>query len=107
MRVRRHAGDDRGQAVVLVIIVAAVLFVAVLSAAATMGRHAIERGRAQSVADAVALAAVIGGDSAARQVASANGAAILSLVFDQRDDAVSVVVRVGDATAVARATDAP
>lgn len=103
----RGESCDRGQAVVLALVVATVLFVAVLVAAGVMGTRVAQRARAQAAADAVALAAVIGGDAAARQVAAANDAVVVSLSFDAATRSATVVVRVGEASATARATDAP
>ena len=65
--------------------------------------HIIDQTRAQIAADAAALGAVYGGESMARDIASRNGAQVVSSAT--RDDGVHAVrVRVGrqDATAFAR-----
>lgn len=98
---------DRGQAAVLVVCVAAVLLVAVLAALATMGRTVLDRQRAQTAADAAALASVDGGRGDAVELAGRHGATVVSWQAGPGPDEVTVVVRVGDVTAIARASDAP
>lgn len=97
---------DRGQAAVAFVIVATVLFVVMVAALATMGRHAIDRGRAQSAADAAALASLDGGRSIASDFARRHGAQVVSWTQGP-DHEVTIVVRVGEATATARATNEP
>ncbi len=63
--------------------------------------RASQRAQAQSVADAVALAGAAGGSSAAEQIASANGAELVSLETDGHRVTVRVVV--DDVAAVASA----
>jgi hypothetical protein len=66
--------------------------------------HIIDQTRAQIAADAAALGAVYGGDSAARDIASRNGAQVVSSAI--RDDGVHAVkVRVGRQYATANARD--
>ena len=100
----RAQGRDRGQAVVLLL---AVVVFAVLSLVAVglFGRRVVDRGRAQTAADAAALAATIGGRPAAERLASSNGGRLIS--YGESDDVVVVVVDVGGERATARATDGP
>ncbi len=100
-------GRDRGQAAVLVVIVATVLFVALSAALVAVGGRMIERTRAQTAADAAALGAVAGGRDTAAALAARHGATLVSFEPGPADGQVTVVVRVGSATAVAAASDAP
>jgi hypothetical protein len=81
------------------------LAVVIIMAIAQLGTVVLERSAAQTAADAAALAAVAGGRSAAEAVAHANGAAVVQLRAGLHE--VIVTVRIGDAVATARATDAP
>ncbi|MCB0978577.1 MAG: hypothetical protein KDB02_14080 [Acidimicrobiales bacterium] len=65
----------------------------------------LEREAAQSAADAAALAAVTGGESAAREVAVANDATVVE--YREVDEVVTVVVRRGRSTARASASWRP
>ena len=105
LRSRRRG--DGGQAAVLVVCVTAVLVVAIVVALAALGRTSVDRTRAQTAADAAALASVTGGSAAARSLAAAHGATLTSWQPGPGRDQVTVVVRLGDVTATARATDAP
>ena len=96
--------DDRGQAVVLLLAVVVMAALALLAVGA-FSRRIIDRDRAQTAADAAALAAVIGGRPAAERFAGGNGARLIG--FDQVGDVVTVVVEVGGESATARATDGP
>ena len=100
---RRRA--DRGQAAIVVVAVAAVVLVTMLFALATMGRTTLDRTRAQTAADAAALAALDGGPAAAADLAARHGAVVVS--WTRRDREVTVTVRLGEVTATARASDAP
>jgi outer membrane lipoprotein SlyB len=94
----------RGQAVILllaVVVMAALAVVAVGQFAARI----VDRGRAQTAADAAALAGTTGGQRAAGQLAADNGGHLLS--YRQRGDEVTVVVEVRGQRATARATDGP
>ena len=95
---------DQGQATVLLLAVVALVVVAMV-ATAHFGARLVDRAQAQVADDAAALAGVSGGRSAATQLASANDGVLLS--FAAVGDDVQVVVRVGDASAAARATRAP
>jgi hypothetical protein len=92
---------DRGQALPLVIGVLAVMAV-VLSAVAWFAGTTIDAARARTAADAAALAGVVGGAPEASRVADSNAAALLD--FRREGSDVIVTVRVGRATATARAT---
>jgi hypothetical protein len=98
---RRH---DGGQAVVLLL---AVVVIAALSVVAVglFGQRIVDRGRAQTAADAAALAATRGGRAAAQRLAAGNGAVLLGYAED--GDAVTVVVALNGERATARATDGP
>ena len=100
----RPHGRDRGQAVVLLL---AVVVIAALSVVAVglFSERVIDRGRAQTAADAAALAATIGGRSAAQRLASSNGGRLIS--YSESGDVVFVVVEVAGERAIARATDGP
>lgn len=102
---RRNERVDGGQAAVLLVVVSAVLVVVMSLALATFGRATLDRTRAQTAADAAALAGVDGGQPAASRLAAHHGAVVIAWI--ERGDDVTVTVRLGDATATARATDAP
>jgi Flp pilus assembly protein TadG len=101
------SGRDRGQAAVLVLVLATVLFVSMSAALVDVGGRVIDRTRAQTAADAAALGAIIGGREAAETVAQRHGATLLSFERGPDDRRVTVVVRLGTATADAAASDAP
>ncbi|MEX1104702.1 MAG: pilus assembly protein TadG-related protein [Ilumatobacteraceae bacterium] len=100
----RRTLHDRGSVVLLV---AAVIVLAGLMAigVSRLGVAADERARAQTAADAAALAGVSGGRPAASRLAGANGGDLVS--FERSGWAVTVVVEVGGARATARATNGP
>ena len=103
-RPRHRPGTDRGQALPIVIGVVAVLAAFV----AGIGWFAIglrDAAQARTAADAAALAGVEGGSGEAAHLAAANGGALIS--FAQQGDDIVVTVRVGRATATARATNGP
>ena len=85
----------------------AVIVIAALSVVAvgSFSGRVIDRGRAQTAADAAALAATIGGRPAAERLASSNGGRLIS--YGESDDVVVVVVDVAGERATARATDGP
>lgn len=97
-------GNDRGQAVVLLL---AVVVMAALSVVGVglFSTRIVDRGRAQTAADAAVLAGTTGGRTAAARLAASNGAVLLSYAED--GDVVTVVVDVGGEQATARATDGP
>ena len=102
----RRRGDV-GQAAVALMVVVCVVVVSAAVALSTMGSRLVDRTRAQTAADAVALASLAGGRSVGVELAERHGATVVSWTFSDRRDGrvVEVLVRLGDATAVARATD--
>jgi hypothetical protein len=98
--------DDRGQAVPLALIAIALAILATV-ALAELGGDVVDAGRAQTAADAAALAGVEGGREAAIRMAAENGATVLS--WSSRPDGdgviVTVKVRVGRAAATASASN--
>jgi nitrous oxide reductase accessory protein NosL len=86
------------------------LMAVVMAALAVVGTgqfsvRVIDRGRAQTAADAAALAAIDGGRSEAGRLAAHNGGRLVSYL--ESDGAITVVVDVGGQRATARATDGP
>ena len=66
--------------------------------------HIIDQTRAQIAADAAALGAVYGGESVAQDIASRNGAQLVSSAT-QDDGVHAVSVRIGSQYATAQARD--
>ena len=95
---------DRGQAVVLLLAVVAMAALSVV-AVGRLGSRVIDRGRAQTAADAAALAATRGGRAAAERLASGNGGRLIGYAVS--GESIIVVVDVGGERAAARATDGP
>jgi hypothetical protein len=91
---------DGGQAVPLVLAVVA-LAVVVLLALVPLAQASQQRAAARTAADAAALAGAAEGEDAAREVAAANGAEVVSWRAAGLD--VWVVVVLGDARAEAKA----
>lgn len=89
--------------------VVCVVFAMSAVALATLGRNMTERTRAQSAADAAALAGVVQGRSTGEEIAARHGASVVSWTTSIAADGqeITVVVRLGDATATARASDRP
>lgn len=100
----RASNQDRGQAVVLLLAAVAMAALSVVATAA-FSRRLVDRGRAQTAADAAALAGLRGGRAGAAELAGRNGADLVG--FEQHGDLVTVVVAVGGERARARATDGP
>lgn len=96
--------DESGQVVPLVLAVVAVA-AAVLLLLGPLGRAAGDRARAAAAADLAALAGAAEGEAAAREVAAANGATLISWAAAGSD--VWVEVRVGEAVDRARARREP
>jgi len=94
--VRRDAGQ-------IVPMMALVLFAVVIVAMVVirLGLQVDRRARAQSAADAAAIAGATEGEDIAGSVTEANGATLESFVV--RGSEVEVVVRLGDERATARA----
>jgi hypothetical protein len=99
LRVRRGSGD-RGQAVPLVVAVVVVAAVGVV-AIGRLAVGAVDAARARTAADAAALAGATDGRAAAAAAASDNGGVLVGFMRTGED--VLVDVRVGRATARARA----
>src|SRR6056297_1623522 len=93
--------DERGQAALLVVVVSAVLFVSILVALTTTGTTVLEHQRAQTAADAAALASLDGGRAAAVDLAERHGASVVSWRVGPGPGEVTVVVRLGTASATA------
>jgi hypothetical protein len=106
MRVDVDRGES-GQAAITVLVVGVVLFVATLTGLTTLGARVTDQARAQSVADAAALASVEAGRVAADGVVVAAGAEIVSWSRGPGAGEVTVVVRLRDVTATARASNDP
>jgi hypothetical protein len=84
-----------------VLAVTAALAVLLLPALGGFVGHLVDGVEARTAADAAALASVRGGRPAALALATANGAELVA--WARQGDEVIVTVRVGEATAVARA----
>ena len=93
-------GREEGQAVPLVLAVVA-LIVIVLLTLIPLARASQERAAARTAADAAALAGAAEGEAAAREVARANSAEVVSWQAEGLD--VWVVVELGAARAEAKA----
>jgi Putative Flp pilus-assembly TadE/G-like len=91
---------ERGQAVPLLLVVL-VLATAAAVLVAELGVASTERIRAQTAADATALAGAVDGPRRAEQVAAANGASLEA--YRDRDGTIEVLVRYRRARAVAAA----
>lgn len=97
MRRRDH---ERGSAIVGLSLALAVLLIVTWLLVAVADR-VVTRTRAQSAADAAALAGVADGESTAANVAERNGATLISFVGVEND--VVVVVAIDGVRATARA----
>lgn len=95
---------DVGQAVPLVLAIV-VLAVVVLLTLVPLAQGARDRAAARTAADAAALAGVVEGEEAARDVAAANGATLVGWRADGPD--VWVEVTLGEARARAKARREP
>jgi hypothetical protein len=98
------AGNDRGQAVMLLLAVVVMAALGVVGVG-LFSTRIVDRGRAQTAADAAALAGTTGGRGAAVRLASNNGAVVVS--YSEDAEVVTVVVEVDGERATARATDGP
>jgi hypothetical protein len=99
--------SDQGQAAAMVLALAAGMLVALTSATLAVGGQMIDRTRAQTAADAAALGSLRGGRAAARALADEHGATLVSYTSGPNPGQVTVVVRLGETTAAAAASDAP
>ena len=107
MRRRPRCRNDRGQSAVLILVITAALGAALLAALVDFGGITQDRARAQTAADAAALASLDGGRVIAADFAERHGGVVVSWVSGPGEHEVTVVVRVGDSTATARASNAP
>jgi hypothetical protein len=98
---------DVGQAAVVLVMAVAVMFSAAVAGLTVLGGRLTDRVRAQTAADAVALASLTGGHSLAAHVAERHGAAVVSWTSERDGATVTVVVTLGHASATAQATNAP
>jgi hypothetical protein len=96
---------DRGSMLVFVMLVGVAFSAAVTLALLPVLTALIDHARAESAADAAALAGVTGGEAASGAIAAANGAALVAWSRSGHD--VTVTVQVGEQEATARATDEP
>ncbi|MFT4865806.1 MAG: Flp pilus assembly protein TadG [Ilumatobacter sp.] len=99
--------NQAGQAAVLLLVVVVVMGIALVSALVEFGAVTQQRARAQTAADAAALASLDGGAAAASTYARRHGATVVSWSRGPGQYEVTVIVRLGDTTASARATNAP
>ncbi len=107
IRCRMRCRNDRGQSAVLVLVVTAALGVALLAALVNFGGITQDRARAQTAADAAALASLDAGRAVAVDYAQHHGGVVVSWVSGPGEHEVTVVVRVGDSVSTARASNAP
>ncbi len=99
----RFKGDG-GQAMPLAI--AAIVVAGLLTIAfGSMAGDVVDSARAQTAADAAALASIAGGRAAASNLAVDHGGSVVS--WSQHGAVFTVSVRIGDAVAIARATGGP
>jgi hypothetical protein len=108
---------DRGAVALLVLLVALAVSGAVLVATVQVADVLVDADRARTAADAAALAGVVHGRDMAERVAAENGGVIVSWSSTGTGHAdelrrpatieVTIEVRVGNAVANARATNAP
>ena len=96
---------DHGQAAVSLVGAVVTLLVVMLVALVGVGETSLDRTRAQSAADAAALASLHGGRAAAERFASAHGGELVEWVEGPGPDEVTVTVRIGRTSATARASD--
>lgn len=99
----RERGES-GQAVMLLLAAVALSSLALVGLGA-LSTRIVDRTRAQTAADAAALAGTTGGRDAAARLAAANGGSLVSYQAD--GDVVLVIVDVHGQRATARATDGP
>ena len=99
--------NDAGQSAAFLLVVVVAVGLALMSALVGFGAVVQQRTRAQTAADAAALASLDGGAPAASTYAELHGAIVVSWTQNPESHEVTVVVRLGDTTATARATNAP
>ncbi|MEM1332093.1 MAG: hypothetical protein AAGG08_01430 [Actinomycetota bacterium] len=91
----------------MLVVAVAVILAAMVAGLGGLAADTTAKGRAQSAADAAALASLTGGQPAAVRLADANGAVVVSWRRGPGADEVTVVVHVDGVRATARATNAP
>jgi tartrate dehydratase beta subunit/fumarate hydratase class I family protein len=96
---------DHGGAAILLLTASLAIAPLAMLGVAEAGKRLHEGVRARTAADAAALAGTTGGRAAAARLASRNGARLVA--YRELGDRVIVEVVVGEAHAVAAATDAP
>lgn len=96
--------NEQGSALFVVVVVAALCAV-VVAGLSMVGRAALEAARAQTVADAGALAGSVAGRSGAERVVGEGSGTIVSATSSSYE--FDIVVRVGEAAAAARARSQP
>jgi uncharacterized membrane protein len=89
----------------MLLLACAVIIAIVAVAAAQFGARLVARHRAETAADAAALAGTTSGASGARRLAAANGAVLVE--YREVGNEVTVTVVVRGERASARATDGP
>jgi|TARA_B110000240_G_C13374764_1_gene399817 hypothetical protein len=99
--------NDAGQSAAFLLVIVVAVGLALMSALVGFGAVVQQRTRAQTAADAAALASLDGGAPAASTYAELHGAIVVSWTRNPESHEVTVVVRLGDTTATARATNAP
>jgi hypothetical protein len=90
---------------VLVLAASSTVAVCAALALAALAGDVVDAARARTAADAAALASTSRGPGAAADLAARHGATLVE--WHREGDDVVVSVRIGEATATARATDSP
>lgn len=98
---QKHHHEQSGQIIPTMVVAVLLVLVVALFVVVRVGRQVDDRARAQSAADAVALAGARDGQGVAGAIATANHAVLESFVG--RGAEVEVIVRVGRSRATARA----
>lgn len=97
----------RGQAALVVVVITFVLCSAIAAGLTHVAATTRARARAQTAADAAALASVDGDRSDAVRLADLNGATVVAWHRGPGPYEVTVTVQIGGVTATSRATNAP
>ena len=105
--VARDQTHDRGQAAIMFVIVVVALAALAMAGLAQLGGTARDRVRAQSAADAAALASLDGGRAVAVRIAAANGATVVWWSAGPGEFEVTITVQVGEEIARASASNEP
>jgi len=100
---------DRGSTLVMVMLVAVAVSWSVVMAINPLVVQLRDQQRAQQAADAGALAGVTGGEGLATSIVQRNGGELVGWQIEvvAEHHRVTVIARVGDREASARATDEP